>query len=165
MDAKKSFDFAAYVEGMTGANRLARANRFTFCTCSGINYLEELLQNYQSVRNFVAVSDLCDESVMQVGGGWMKRRLFTVFVLARAPYGDMRAQKEAMSLCRELYRQMLSRLLRDEADLRNDLIYLNLQDVRSSELGGSFLNGCTGLYFMLTMDEPTDISFNGEEWG
>jgi len=164
MNPKTNFDFAAYVEGMTGANRLAQEKGFTFCTCSGLSYLEELLQNYQGVSNFVAVSDLCDESTMQVGGGWMKRRLFTVFILARTPYGDMKAHKKAMALCRELYRQMLSRLLQDEADLKNDLIYLNLQDVRSSELGGSFLNGCTGLYFMLTMDEPTDISFNEEEW-
>lgn len=164
MDARKNFDFAEYVGGMTRANLLARRMGFVPCTCSGTAHLEELLQKYQSAASFVAVSDICDESTMQVGGGWMKRRVFTVFILSRFAYGDMRSQREAMAACRELYRQFLSRLLRDEADLRNDLIYLNLQDVRSSELGGYFLNGCTGLYFMLAMDEPTDISFDEGEW-
>lgn len=164
MDSKTFFNFAEYIGNLTRHNMLAKKHGFFPTVCSGINFLEEPLQKYQTVSNFVCTSDVCDESTMQVGGGWMKRRLFTVFILARYLYGDMKSYTDAMALCRELYRQFLSRLLHDESDLRNDLLYLNLSDVRSQEIGGEFLNGCTGLYFMLTMDEPTDISFNENEW-
>ena len=41
---------------------------------------------------------------------------------------------------------------------------LIINDIRSRELGGQFLNGCTGLYFMVALDEPTDLHFNAEEW-
>lgn len=164
MDAKNPFDFAAYIAALTKSNRLARCHHFQPSTCSGINYLEGMLEQYQTTANFVCTSDVCDESTLQVGGGWMKRRLFTVFILARCEYGNQQSQTAALALCRELYRQFLSRLLRDQDDLRNELIYLNFADIRSMELGGQFLNGCTGLYFMLSMDEPTDISYNAEEW-
>lgn len=59
---------------------------------------------------------------------------------------------------------IFSRLLHEADDWSNEHLFLNLADVRSQELGGTFLNGCTGLYFMLTMDEPTDVSFTDGEW-
>lgn len=164
MDSKTFFDFPSYIAMLTHANRLAVENNFKAVTCSGINYLEGLLQHFQTTANFVAVSDVCDESTLQVGGGWMKRRLITVFILSRYKYGDTEAYHRALTLCRELYRQFFSRLLHEADDWTNDHLFLNLADVRSTELGGQFLNGATGLYFMLTMDEPTDVSFADDEW-
>lgn len=164
MDAKTFFDFHDYFSSLCLTNRLAVEHNFKPVTCSGINYLEELLTQFQTTANFVAVSDVCDESTLQVGGGWMKRRLITVFILSRFTFGDPKSYAAALTLCRELYRQFLSRLLHEADDWTNEHLFLNLTDIRSQELGGTFLNGCTGLYFMLTMDEPTDISYNSEEW-
>lgn len=164
MDTKTPFDFPAYIARLTEENLLCQANHFKPTTCSGIEYLEEMLQNFQTTSHFIATSDVCDESLRQVGGGWMKRRLFTVFILARYTYGDQPSLRRALSLCREVYRQFLSRLLHEESALQGDLLFLNLADVRSQELGGTFLNGCTGLYFMLTMDEPTDITYQIDQW-
>jgi hypothetical protein len=39
-----------------------------------------------------------------------------------------------------------------------------VDEIRSRELGGQFLNGCTGLYFMVALDEPTDLQYNQDEW-
>lgn len=47
-------------------------------------------------------------------------------------------------------------------DSRN--LYIDTSDIRSNELGGLFLNACTGLYFLLAIDEPTDLQYNPEEW-
>lgn len=158
------FDFNRYIERLAAANRLARDEGFATARCSGVESLEGLLQQMQSAERIIAVSDVCDESLMQRGGGWMKRRLFTVFILSRFTLGDMADYGQQMGLCRELYRQLLSRLLRDGERWANDMIYLNMGDVRSMELGGTFLAGATGLYFMLTMDEPTDISYDESLW-
>lgn len=164
MNAYTFFDFAEYIHRLTLENKYAVSNGFQFTTCSGINYLEEALRRYQDAPALVCVSDVCDESTIQRGGGWMKRRLFTVFILRRFEWGNMGSQTAARDICRELYRQFQSRLLHDEDGLNNDLLFLNFEEIRSTEIGGTFLNGATGLYFMLTMDEPTDISYNAEEW-
>lgn len=54
--------------------------------------------------------------------------------------------------------------MRDSQLLQENLTYLNADDIRSNEIGGTFLNGCTGLYFQLSVDEPTELCYNPEEW-
>lgn len=77
---------------------------------------------------------------------------------------NMDDYESAMAMCREVQRQLHSRLLHDASQYQDDLMQLSLRDIRSRELGGSFLNGCTGLYFMVSMDEPTELCYNPEEW-
>lgn len=159
------YDFPAYIARLTAANRICRSEGFKPTTCSGINYLEGLLEDYADTSRFVCTSDVCDESLRQVAGGWMKRRLFTLFILSRFDYGDRSSQAAAMDLCREVSRQMLSRMLRDrEEAVDSPLLYLDLSDVRSQELGGTFLQGATGLYMFIAMDEPTSIAYDETEW-
>lgn len=158
------FDFQTYISNVVKQNRLAALHAFMPTTCSGINYLEGLLQNYQTQANFVAVSDVCSETTFQQSGGWFRRRLYTVFILARYEYQNLQDYNEKMNLCRELQRQLETRFLHDALQLETQLLYLRVSDIRSSELGGQFLNGCTGLYFLLTMDEPTTLAYNPDEW-
>lgn len=164
MDCKAFFDFHQYIYSMVRHNRLATAEGFTPCSCSGIGYLEGVLERLRTSRAFVCVSDVCEESTVRRGGAWFKRRVFTVFILAR--YDQRRADdyQAKMVLCRELFRQMHTRFILDEARLQSELCYLAVDDIRSRELGGQFINGCTGLYFMLAIDEPTDLQFREDEW-
>ena len=90
--------------------------------------------------------------------------MFTVFLLARYDTRSKDDYRAKLSLCRELFRQMHSRFIVDASWLQSDLCYLAVDEIRSRELGGQFLNGCTGLYFMLAIDEPTDLQYNSEEW-
>jgi hypothetical protein len=94
----------------------------------------------------------------------MKTRVFTVFILHRYRFDDMDDYERAMGVCREVQRQLHSRMLHDAAQYSDDLMQLSLRDIRSRELGGHFLNGCTGLYFMVSMDEPTELCYNPDEW-
>ena len=158
------FDFPSYLQRIASENRLALHHHFHPCTCSGINYLEPLLQQYQQTANFIACSDITSETTFQTSGGWFRRRLYTIFILARYEYQNASDYNAKMALCRELQRQLQSRLLHDAELLQSNLLYLRLDDMRSSELGGQFLNGCTGLYFLLTMDEPTPLTYNPQEW-
>jgi hypothetical protein len=52
----------------------------------------------------------------------------------------------------------------DKERFDNNLIYMNTENVFSRELGQYFLNGCTGLYFMLDVSEPLELVYNKEEW-
>ena len=164
MNNKTDFDFYAYVARLAEKNKLARRAGFHNCTCSGINHLEGILQKFRTEKAFVCSSDVTEGSTTQRSGGWMKRRIFTVFILHRFKPGYMEDYEEKMELCRELFRQFQSRMLRDALKFQDEMSQLNLQDIRSRELGGLFLNGCTGLYFMVSMDEPVNLCYDDGEW-
>ena len=164
MNTKTLFDFVGYIKGLTQQNRLANNHQFVPCTCSGIGYLEDVLSRLRNARAFVCVSDVCEESITRHGGGWFKRRVFTVFLLSRYNVRDTEDYHTKMNLCRELFRQFHSRFIVDEHCLQSELTYMAVDEIRSRELGGQFLNGCTGLYFMVALDEPTDLQYNQDEW-
>ena len=164
MNTKTLFDFVGCIKDLTQQNRLANVHQFVPCTCSGIGYLEDVLSRLRNERAFVCVSDVCEESITRHGGGWFKRRVFTVFLLSRYNVRDTEDYHTKMTLCRELFRQFHSRFIVDEHRLQSELTYMAVDEIRSRELGGQFLNGCTGLYFMVALDEPTDLQYNQDEW-
>ncbi|MBR4553870.1 MAG: hypothetical protein IKO20_09185 [Bacteroidaceae bacterium] len=164
MDATSLFDFHSYLYELVSRNKLASEHDFLPCSCSGIGYLEEMLSTSRNSKAFVCVSDVTEDSTAHKGGAWFKRRVFTVFILHRYNTRSQDDYREKIGVCRELFRQLHSRFILDEHDLQNDLAYLNVGDIRSRELGGQFLNGCTGLYFMLTVDEPIDLQYDADEW-
>lgn len=164
MNHKKLFNFVDYMERLTKQNKLAKNEEFHPCKCSGIAHLEGILANMRTKKAFVCTSDVTDESTVSRGGGFFKRRVFTSFIVKRFRTGDMESYEEALDICRELMRQLHSRFIIDEADLQNDLVYLNVGNVKSRELGGQFLDSATGLYFTISMDEPTDLRYNAAEW-
>ena len=52
----------------------------------------------------------------------------------------------------------------DSKRMSNELIYLQTDNILSRELGQYFMNGCTGLYFMIDVSEPVDLKFDSAEW-
>lgn len=164
MKTPPPFDFHAYLFDLVGRNRLAAEHSFVPCSCSGLGFLEEMLRRMREARAFVCLSDVCEESTTHRGGAWFKRRVFTVFVVARYDVRRLEDYRVKLSLCRELFRQLHTRFILDEARLQSGLVYLDVANVRSRELGGEFLNGLCGLYFTLALDEPIDLCYNAEEW-
>ena len=59
---------------------------------------------------------------------------------------------------------MQSRLVRDRDQLGNDLVFLRVEAMPTTEMGQYFASGCTGLYFMVTVDEPVTLVYDGAEW-
>jgi len=158
------FDAIGYFKNLCCRNLLARKTGFYPCSCSGIDSLEEVLENFRTHSTFFAVDDTNDGVTERRSGGFFKKRTFTVFLLHRYEFGNMSDREKALSICRELYRQIHSRLLVDKERFDNNLIYMNTENVFSRELGQYFLNGCTGLYFMLDVSEPLELVYNKEEW-
>lgn len=164
MNTKKTFDFNAYMARLTRQNCFARSEGFHPCDCSGIRHLEGMLQNMRQHPAFACTSDVAEESTVSRGGGFFKRRVFTVFLVKRFRSGDMASYREALGTCRELMRQLHSKFLVDKDNLENELVFLNVANVKNRELGGQFLDSATGLYFTIAMDEPVDLTYNADEW-
>lgn len=165
METNKLFDAISYFKNIAGKNRLAKANGFYPCACSGINTLDEVLAKFKKESAFISVDDTNDGvTERRSSGGFFKKRTFTVFIMKRYKYGDMANRQVSMNICRELSRQMHSRMLKDRENMGNKLIYMNTDNVYSRELGEYFINGCTGVYFMVDVSEPINLMYDATEW-
>ncbi len=164
MDTNNLFDAIAYFKGLCNKNKLAKTNSFYPCTCSGINSLEEVLQAFRRESAFFAVDDTNDGVTERRSGGFFKKRTFTIFVMKRYKYDDMADRQSQLDTCRQLYRQIHSRMLLDRENMNNELVYLNTDNVYSRELGEYFISGCTGLYFMVDVSEPINLKYDKDEW-
>ena len=159
MDANNLFDALSYFKGMCKKNKLAKAHAFYPCVCSGINSLEEVLQNLRRESAFFAVDDTNDGVTEKP-----IHRLVSVPGLVDCSNSDMAERQAALEVCRQLFRQVHSRMLVDRENLDNELVYLNTDNVYSRELGEYFISGCTGLYFMIDVSEPVSLIYDSDEW-
>lgn len=164
MDANNLFDVITYFKGLCVKNKLAKVHKFYPCVCSGINSLEEVLQAFRRESAFFAVDDTNDGVTERRSGGFFKKRTFTIFIMKRYKFDDMTDRQTQLNICRQIYRQVHSRLLLDREQLNNELVYLNTDNVYSRELGEYFISGCTGLYFMIDVSEPISLIYNDDEW-
>lgn len=165
MDATTFFDAESYFTSLCESNRLAAAHGFMPCTCSGINTLQGPLDRFKSTNAFFCIDDTNDgQMYMGRGGGWYKKRTFTVFIMHRYRFNDEVDRIDKLAICRQLFRQLATRMLIDSKRMENDLVYLGIGDILCRELGQYFMNGCTGLYFMIDVEEPVDLKYNPDEW-
>ena len=165
MDATRYFDSEAYFSKICSSNRLAQSEEFKFCTCSGIRAIQGMLDNFRTAKAFFCLDDTNDGTLFQGrSGGWFKKRTFTVFIMHSFDFKSMESYSKALSLCRRLFNQVVSRMILDADDYRNELVYLHTDNVLCRELGRYSLNGCTGLYFMIDVSEPVDLTFDKSLW-
>lgn len=165
MNAIDYFNSEKYFSALCADNRLAADNGFKFCTCSGIESLQGPLERFRTTQAFFCLDDTNDGALFQGrGGGWYKKRTFTLFLMHRYRFGDETERAARLGLCRTLFRQLMSRMIVDADDLQNEMVYLETENVMCRELGQYFLNGCTGLYFMIDVSEPVNLKYNPGEW-
>lgn len=164
MDTKTLFDSYSYFGELCRQNRLAQIHNFQFCRCTGLNGLQEAIEQFRTASAFFCIDDTTDGTTFERNGGYFQRRVFTVFLLKNYRYDNMVERMDAMMVCRTLFAQLYSRMLVDSDKLLNDLIYLNTNRIHFREIENFFLNGCTGLYFMIDVDEPVNLIYDETEW-
>lgn len=153
-----------YIQNILNINRFAKEHGFVLREVSGIDGVEQLLSSPDQ-DCIVAVDSTGDGTTYQAsnGGMWI-RRVYTIFIVRRYHYGDMEDYRQRMSECRNLFRQLHSRMLRDKLDLAKLLTYLDTSTVQFRELAPETSTHYTGLYFMLQYDEPYDLHYVNLEW-
>ncbi len=164
MDTKNLFDSYAYFGALCRQNRLAQVHGFQLCRCSGLNGLQEAIDKFRMASAFFCIDDTTDGTTFERNGGYFQRRVFTVFLLKNYQFDNMQDRMDSLMVCRRLFAQLYSRMLVDSDRLYNELIYLNTNRVHFREIENYFLNGCTGLYFMIDVDEPVNLAYDEAEW-
>jgi hypothetical protein len=158
-------DFYNYFSEICAKSRLAQENGFLFAKVSGISGLEECVANAQMSNAFFAVDDVTDGSVIMKNGHFFTRRILTVILLQRFTLQEQATFNHAMDTCRELRRQIFSRLLHDRVlPQYRDLTYIDLSQSLFRELERATLAGCTGTYIMFNVDIPTNYTYNADDW-
>jgi hypothetical protein len=165
MNATQLFDYIAYFRNLHEHNVLAQSQSFQFCTCSGPSGLQGMLERFRTGNAFFCVDDTCDGMISrQRNGGYFNRRVLMVYLLHRFNIKSTDSYQSALNICRALLQQLMSRMIIDEDDLANEMVYLRTDTLRTNEIGQYFLNGCTGLYFRVEVNEPVDLTFDASQW-
>ena len=164
--SKETFDDLAYFVELGQHNKLAKHNNFHVGYCSGPDGLDQVMQEYRDFANFILVDDTTSANTFGAKPGWFDRKVYAVYIIAGYEYQNEASYKEKMALCRTIFKQLLSRVIRDKAEMRygKALMYLNLETVTSNEFGRYSFNGATGLFFQLQNNEPLNLVFDPEEW-
>lgn len=161
-----SFDAVVYFYALTERNKLAQEKGFVPVTISSTDNLEGLMEEYRDNDRFVAVTDTNSGNLSSPDGayGFSKRRAYTVFILSAYEYGNMQSRQEELELCRELFRQFVSRILRDKYLYEEKQMYFDTHAIPNQELGRYYLSGMAGLHFTLYVQEPVDLQYEENQW-
>lgn len=154
------FDPVEYMQSLHASLKLTKDN-YKFCRVSGVNALEELLDNFKRSKHFFAVDDSQDGITFRgAGGGYFERKQYTVYILGRAEYGNMDQREAVLSEARTIFRSILSRLIKDKLSIP----VLSAENIRFYEVPPAFAFGTSGLYFIFTVENPINLVFDAAEW-
>ncbi|MDR2913431.1 MAG: hypothetical protein LBV74_01115 [Tannerella sp.] len=157
-----SYDYFAEI---CAKNKLTVAGNYKFCRVTGLGNLEEVIQNFKREQAYFCIDDTNDGTTFQgAGGGYFERRMYIVYIMKKYPLNDMQAQHAALEECRRIYRSVCSKLVFDRSRLLNSQIYLNTDRIPYYEMEGYAISGVTGLYTMISIDEPVNLCYNANDW-
>lgn len=158
------FDCYPYFEKVHA--RLKALDTFKFCRVSDKNTLEDLVSNSRTSNAFFCVDDTEDGQIVPVAGGYVERRVYFVWILKKyhsKGSSSMISLDEAMNSCREIYRDIVSRLITDRDKLRSGLTYMS-DRFPFWEIPLMLFPETAGIYFSITVDTPLCLCINPDKW-
>ncbi len=163
---REMFDAIAYFEEMATKNKKASEEGFLPVVISSPDNLEGLFEEYRDNDRFVAISDTNTGNLASVDGayGFSKRRSYTVFILAAYEHDNMDDRQAMLDLCRTIFNQFVSKIIADKYTYQEKMMYFDTHTIPNQELGRYYLNGLTGLFFTLAVQEPVDLIYDANEW-
>lgn len=153
----------SYFEQMAASNKLAVENNFKFCRITSVAGLEEVVRNMTTCTNFFCIDTVTDAQIFEKGGAYYERQVYMVGLFSRFNLRDMADNMQKLDLCRELRKQICSKMLRDKYEIPQ-LTYFNTESIMYRELEQAFLMGLTGTYFTFNVDVPTDLCYKNDQW-
>lgn len=161
-----NFDAVAYFYSMTEHNRLAKEKGFLPVTISSTDNLEGLFEEYRDADRFVAVTDTNSGNLSSADGayGFSRHRAYTVFILSAYEYGNIQSRQKELELCRTLFHQFVSKIIRDKYLYEEKMMYFDTHSIPNQEIGRYYLSGMTGLHFTLYVQEPIELIYEDGQW-
>lgn len=154
------FDPINYMQALHSKLKLTK-DKYKFCRVSGLAALEEVLEGFKREKYFFAVDDSQDGITFRgPGGGYYERRPYTVFIIGKADYGNMDQRATVLNEAKEIYRDILTRLIKEKLTIQ----VIDLQNIRFYEVPPAFAFGCSGLYFIFTVENPVSLTYNAAAW-
>ncbi len=163
---RSNFDAILYFSDMARQNRLAVKEGFQPVTISNSDNLEGIFEMYRDHSRFVAISDTNSGNLSSPDGayGFSKRRAYTVFILSAYEYDNMEDRQRNLDLCRQLFHQFVSKIIRDKYLYDEKEMYFDTHAIPNQEIGRYYLSGMTGLHFTLYVQEPIDLVYDDAQW-
>ena len=159
---KSNWNAYEFFSHLVETNKLAIEKEFLACKVSGLEGFEDALANMQNTTNFVCISDI-SQGQIQLNNTPHTRRVKTVFIAMRHAIDDMDARTLCMDTMHELFRQFMSKLIREKIKLELNHIYLD-DNITFYEIDKYFFSGCACAYFQIVTDVFTDMRLNEDEW-
>lgn len=154
------FDAVTYMEGIQSQLKVTKTG-YKFARVSGLNDLEEVIENAKRETKFFAVDDSQDGVTYRgAGAGFFERRQYTVFLLHRVKYNNMDGRKVTLDEVRSVFRNILSRLIKDKMTIP----VLDVERTNFYEVPPAFAQGCSGIYFFFNVNYPVDLRYDSTEW-
>lgn len=156
------WDAIKFFKNLTEHNKLALKENFCFCQISGLDGLEELLDQMQNKTAFVCVSDV-DNGYITLENTPKTRRVKTIFLAMRHAVDNMAARSECLDKMRELFRQYMTKIIMERTCLEQNNIFIDPR-ISFTEINQYFAIGCACAYFQLAVDIYTDLRFKADDW-
>lgn len=147
-------------------NSLKTLKGFHFCRVSDKKTMEDLIHSSRKEEAFFCVDDTEDGQIMQKAGGYVTRRVYFVWILkkyfSRGSSG-MINQDEAMQYCRNIYEDIVSKIITDKDKQNAGLTYVETR-FPFWEIPHMIFPEAAGLYFSITVDTPMNLCLKPENW-
>lgn len=156
------WDAAAFLEGLTDRNKLAKQHGFRFCRISGLTGMEEALAAMQQTPAFVMVSD-APVGTMDIDNTPHQRRTVMVILAMRHRLDDMTARAECLNTMQELFRQFMSALIPERTRMQQNALFIDPR-VTLQVFNKYLTPGVTCYEFELTTTAYVDLTYQTDEW-
>lgn len=154
------FDPSAYMKNVCEKMILTK-DKYLFTKVSGISALEGIVENARRNSYFFAVDDSQDGVTFRgAAAGFFERRMYTIFILGKADYGDQKKRDEVLEEAKKIYRHTLSKMIKDKLTIP----VVKLDQIRFYEVPPAFAVGCSGLYFIVTVENPINLVYDDNAW-
>lgn len=156
------FNATAYFENCNSKLKLCVDNKYKFSRVTGIEYLEDILADIKQPA-YLAVDDTDDGVIVREGAGYFVKRVITVFVLRRYKINDQEERENKLAETRLIREKLTAKMIKD-SNFNEELMYLDKTRFPYKELPGYFASGTCGIYFFVTIKEPTNLCHNTDDW-
>lgn len=156
------WDALAFFQTTAARNRLAISENFVTVPVSGLDGLSELIATSQSSPNIIAVDDSA-EGFTTLDNTPSRRIARSVFLSMRHAAGDMDARSQCLAIEHELFRQLMTVLIRQRTALDLNLVHIDPR-VTFNEIDRYFAPGAACAWFTIAFQAPLDLTYRPEEW-
>lgn len=162
IDKNYSWDAIPFFRDLHARNKLVKEKGYRFAVVSGLAGLEEYINQAQTAKAAICVSDI-SPGYTEMNNTPHTRRVKTVFMLKRHALNDMKARQACMDEMREIFRQFMSVLFKEKTRIEQGILYLDPR-VQFTEIEQYFATGCACAFFQVSFDVYTNLVYRESEW-